>query len=227
MALPKHGKSTVLVNFGTHALLTGRNVLHVSLENYKEQVAERYDTRIFDRPIASIRKLPKTFVRKMEELRVSLKSKLEIAVFPTKSLTLAQLESAIASATKPDVVIVDYPALMRPPQRRDEKRHELTDIYEGIRRVAGEAGVPIWTAHQANRPGMEARTLGMQHIAECFEIAAIVDLAVSSNYDEAREGELKLFVMGSRLGRSGFEIACSVDWDVARVRAVLDEEEST
>lgn len=223
MGLPKHGKSTALRTVAAHAVLTGRSVLHVSLENRLDEVAQMYDARFYGRGQKVLAKVPNRFTRVMGELQAKLKSKLQIKWFPKKTLTPPMLETCIEGAGKVDVVILDYAALMRPTNPKDEKRLQLMDIYEQLGRISGECGVPIWTAHQANRPGVNAKVLYMDHMSECFEITGIVELAVSVNHDPARRAELSLYVMGSRIGESEFGVDCSVDWETSRITALSDE----
>lgn len=225
MALPKHGKTTVLTAFGKRAVLDGKNVLHVTLENSREVTAARYDSSFSMTPMEQMKKAPVRFLKTMRDLVQSLSSRLKIAYYPTRSLTLLSLAGTAASMENLDLLIVDYADLLRPSRKQDERRHELTDLYEGLRRVAGEVGVPIWTASQANRPGFGAKVLGMEHIAEDLNKVAIMDLGISVSYDEieAHRGQMKLFVMGNRLGPSGFEIDCEVDFATASLRPILDE----
>lgn len=226
LALAKHGKSSMLVNFGVNALMAGKQVLHVSLENSRPLVSSRYDTRIYGKSVDDICKTPKRFWERMKELSDTLKTTLEIVYFPTKTLTPQHLSTVIAGATKPDVVMLDFADLMRCPTRDDARRFELAGLYTDIRRVAGECQVPIWTASQANRPAFGAKVIGMDNFSECFEKAGIMDVGISVNQDDdqAARGELILALMGSRIGRSGILVDCKVDWETAMVRAYTAEE---
>lgn len=223
LGLAGHGKSSTLVSFAGNCLMSGRKVLHVSLENSLEVTAEKYDTFLFGKPIESIRKLPKTFRKTLLDLRERLKASLEIQVFPADSLPVAEFGSVVAASTKPDVVILDYGTLLKSGSKREDKRHELTDIWKGIRKVAGECGVPIWSAHQANRVGVQSALLGMEHSAEFFDIVGIVDVMASVNWDEERPSEATLYVFKNRLGKTGFQIPCSVDWSLSKIRPLSDE----
>lgn len=218
LGIAGHGKSTVLRCVGASNLLTGRNVLHVSLENSMEVTEAMYDARFFGRPLDKIRKLPATFRKQMTALTEKLAARLSVVERPSQTVTPSALDAVIAAAPfKPDLVLVDYAALMRPPSKREDYRHELADIFRGVRKVASDARVPIWTAHQSNRPGLGARRIGMEHTAESFEIMGIVDFGMSINYDESREAEVILSVIKNRLGRSGFDVVCEADWSISKV----------
>jgi replicative DNA helicase len=225
LGLAGHGKSTVLRQIGANCLLAGRNVLHISLENSQYITAQMYDCLLYGKPIAKIKKRPEKFQAAMTALLAGLKSRLTIQYFPSKTLSLPQLEVEVESArVRPEIVLVDYAVLLRPTKAREERRFDYAEIFENLRGVAARTQVPLWTAHQANRPGMGSSRLGMEHFAECFEIPGIIDLGVSINADESKQAEAELYVFKNRLGPSDFEIPCSVDWTTSRIRAFMDEE---
>lgn len=227
LGLAGHGKSTVLRQIGANSLLAGRSVLHVSLENSEQITAQMYDCLIYGKPLTRIQKRPEKFQAAMEQLLAGLKSKLRIKYFPQQTMTTSQLEVLIETCDpRPDVVIVDYAALMKPSRSSDERRFDYASIWGGLRSVSGLVGIPIWSAHQANRPGVSSRRLGIEHFAECFEIPGILDVGFSVNADESRQAEVDLFVFKNRKGPSDFEIPCSVDWDISRIKPFSDEEDT-
>jgi len=225
VAPPKHGKTTMLINIATGALMQGKGVAYVTLELSQKMIASKFDTRLFGREISSIKKKPKSFVRALAELREKMTGKLHIIEYPTKGLSVDKLESVIEGLDACDLVVVDYGQLLKSGISRGERRHEITDIYENLRRVAGELKIPIWTAHQGNRPSTGSKIVGMEHVAEDFNIVAIADLAVSINQseEERRQNKLRLYVMGSRIGASGQQIDCDVNWRTANIRPSIDE----
>lgn len=212
VGLAGHGKSTALVaGPGRAGLLAGKSVLHVSLENYVDITAAKYDCALLGKSEKELAKLPKTLQRTLRELTEKLSAKLQIVYAPDNSLTLGQLEAIIESAGKVDVVILDYAAKMRAGKGRDEKRHELEELFVGLRGLAGSCGVPLWTAHQSNKT-KGARLITIENFQECFAIAGIIDLGISTNYDETRPAEMLLYLMKNRIGRGLFEIPCEVDF---------------
>lgn len=225
VGLPGHGKTTALVNCAARVLETGRSVAYITFELCKEIIASKFDTIFFGGTLSEIRKKPKEFAKKIVAKRQELMSNLYIVERPTKSVTPDQIEAIVRKLGHVDMVCVDYGQLVKAPRKRDKEYQELTDIYYELRRMAGELQVPVLTAHQANRPGMEVRTLQMQHVAGDFEIMAIVDLAVSINQteEEATRGDLRLYVMKSRLGPSGDTIECKVNWHTANITVATDE----
>jgi len=220
VALPGYGKTTMLVNTGARALLQNKKVLHFTLELSRKIIASKYDTCLFGMSTEKIRKAPKHFARSLRGLRDRLTGSLHIAEFPTDSMTVDQLEAESEKIEGLDLILIDYGQLVKSSLQREKVYHELTEVYKGLRRIAGELKVPIWTAHQANRPGTGADIIRMEHIAGDFNVAAISDICVSINHDEEekREGKLRLFIMKSRIGPSGLQINCAINWKTARVR---------
>lgn len=213
VGLAGHGKSTALVaGPGRASLLAGKSVLHVSLENSVEITAAKYDCAIMEKSEQQLAKLPKTLQKRMAELSQGLKSKLQIRYVPDNTLTMGQLEAIVEEAGKVDVIILDYAAKMRSGKTRDEKRHELEELFVSLRGLAGTVGCPIWTAHQSNKTN-GARLITIENFQECFAIAGIIDLGISVNFDELRPAEMVLYVMKNRLGKGLFEIPCEVDFD--------------
>lgn len=226
---PKHGKTTALVSIASQILLRKRKVLYVTLELSQKVISSKFDTNIFGERLDEIKKKPLAFRTKLHELREDIRGgNLHIAEFPTKGLSLYKLQGLIEKR-RPEIVFLDYASLMRSVRSKDERRFELSDIHEGLRGVAGACHVPIWTAHQANRPSLGRREIGMENIAEDFNIVAICDVAVSINQseDERRSGALRLFVMGNRLGSSGDSIECNVNWALSRITPAFEDREIT
>lgn len=219
LGLAGHGKSTLLTNIGKAGVVRGRSGLHISLENSLDVAAAKYDTAILEKDLKELSKLPVTMRKKLEEIRDVMKGKLDIRYFPDGTLTLSQLEGVIEEAGKVDFIIVDYAAKLKPAKASDDKRLQLEDIFMGLRRIAGEVGVPIWTAAQAHRPGVGVRLLGIEHYSECFAIPGIIDLGVSVNWDQTRPAELIVYPHKNRVGPVGFEINCSVDFSRSLIKA--------
>lgn len=226
IAPPKHGKTTALISFATHALLEKKKVLYVTLELSHKVISSKFDTNLFGRTLDEIKRKPKSFRERLKEMREEIRGgALYIAEYPTKGLSLYKLQDLI-ERVRPDVVFLDYAAIMRSARAKDERRFELTDIHEGLRGVAGHCKVPIWTAHQANRPSLARREIGMENVAEDFNIVAICDVSLSVNQseDEKRSGTLRMHVMGNRLGSSGDSIECNVNWALSKITPAHSEE---
>lgn len=219
LAPPKHGKTATLISFASNALLGGKRIFYVTLELRKEIVLTRFDSNLFEVSSKEIKgENAKEFYKTMKNLEKKIKGHLTIMEYPTKALSLTKLQGFI-ERTKPDVVFVDYASIMRPPRRREDRRFEITDLHEGLRQIAGECSVPIWTAHQANRPALTSKVIGMEHIAEDLNVAAIADVAISVNQTEGEKlrQTLRLHFVGNRLGASGDSLEYKVNWSLSKI----------
>ena len=227
MAPPKRGKSTFLINIGVSSILAGRNVLHVSLEMREKTVAARYDSRFTGESLLNIQKRPKAFYQAMRKIRAHVDSRLHIIEFPTKGATVSDIRRTACEIDKLGAVIVDYADLVRPQRHRNERRFELSEVYEDLRRMAGELDVPVWTATQASRQALKSKHIGLEFISECFDKGAIVDLAMSmcQTYEEIRGDEARIYVMANRIGQGDVEVKCNVNWQTATITEVGDDED--
>jgi replicative DNA helicase len=162
----------------------------------------------------------------MKKLRDETTGGLHVAEYPTKSLSLAKL-STIIDRVKPEIAFVDYASIMRTPYKRDEKRFEITDLHEGLRQIAGDANIPIWTAHQANRPALVTKLIDMEHISEDLNVAAIADVAISVNQtdEERQKGLTRIHILGNRLGPTGDVIEFKVNWGLSKISELSPEAE--
>jgi replicative DNA helicase len=226
IAPAKHGKTASLISLAVPALIREKKVLYVTLELSEKVIASRFDSNLTGCDLETMRKKPKRFQEQMEKIMEKLNGRLTIAWFPTKTLVLSRLHATI-SKVKPDIVFVDHATNMKPGKNRDDRRFEISDIHEGLRSIAGECQIPLWTAHQANRVGFGVKVLEMQHIAEDISVAGIADIIISVNQtsEEKRRGVLQLHIAGNRLGGSGDSIACDVNWVISKITPSFGEDE--
>lgn len=225
VAPPKHGKTTTLVNIGSAALLAQKKVIYVTLELSRKMIAAKFDSRLIGMTPHMIKKKPKKFLRAIEELRDKLTGGLTIAEYPTKGVTVDQIGGMVESNGGADLVLIDYAQLVRTHMKREESWYRLTEIYEDLRRMAGELKTRVWTAHQGNRPSATSKVLRMEHIAGDFNVAGICDVGISVNQtdEERAQGRLRYYVFASRIGDSGRQTFCDVNWKLATVKVSGDE----
>ena len=154
-------------------------MVHYTLELQDTAVAIRYDSCLTGIP------LQKVFLSK-DEIYDSLKDiegDLIIKEYPTKSATPQMIHNHLERLRMRDInvdlVLVDYGDLLRPNVARKEKRHELETIYEDLRAIAQEYKVPLYTASQTNRAGLNAEVITMESISEAFNKCFVADFIFS------------------------------------------------
>jgi hypothetical protein len=155
LAPPGGGKSMALVKFASTALLAGKKVIYYSLELSEKVVGQRFDACLNQVKIKDVWEYA-DIVRESAQEIDSKGGQLVIKEFATGQATtntiLAHLRTLEANeGFIPDEIFIDYADIMKPLANFTEKRHSLTSIYEGIRGIAVEFGIPIWTASQTNR----------------------------------------------------------------------------
>ena len=96
----------------------------------------------------------------------------------------------------PDVLIVDYGAIMKPTSNYKEKRNAIESNYEDLRAIADDYNLALWTAAQGNRPALSKKIVTMSDLAECFAIGNIADVMVCmcQTNKEKKKGDIRLFL---------------------------------
>jgi hypothetical protein len=202
------GKSWGLINVGAHAVKQGLNVVHYTLELNEGYVGQRYDavlTGIANQNLKYNQDEVASMVSK-------LKGNLIIKYYPTKTASCstirAHIEKMILVGKKPDLVIVDYADLLRGSVAKKEMRHELESIYEDLRGVAGEYGIPMFTASQANRSALEQDVIEADKISESYSKIMIADfvISLSRKMTDKIAGTGRFHIIKNRFGPDGITL---------------------
>lgn len=202
------GKSWALANVGANAVKAGKTVLHYTLELNQSYVGLRYDS-IFTGIAAQDLKYNLPDVKKRLK---QIPGELVIKYYPTKAAGVMSLASHIEKCRlqgkKPDLVIVDYADLLRGSGRGREVRHELGNIYEDLRGLAGEYEIPIWTASQANRSALQEDVIQADKIAESYSKIMTADFVVSLSrkIEDKAAGTGRWHVIKNRFGPDGITL---------------------
>jgi replicative DNA helicase len=220
------GKSHGLVDIGKHAVCEGFNVAHYSLELGDLYVGKRYDARVsgvsFDNLLTSKERVEKS----LEEV----KGQLVIKSYPAKTITTLAIKNHVNQLVlrdkKPDLIIVDYGDLLRSTRQAKDKRLEEEAVYEELRALAQELDLPVWTATQANREGLDAEVLTLKHVAECYGKAMISDFFLTMT--RKKENEFitfgNFFVAKSRLGPDGIKLPIAVTTALSKIEVIPESE---
>ncbi len=128
-----------------------------------------------------------------------------IKAFPTGGLTVPALTAYLdmleqSSGFVPDMLIVDYPDLMRVDTKN--YRIDLGAIYRDLRGVAVERNIGVLCASQSNRTGASAKLITDIHAGEDFSKIATADtvLTYTQTVFEREMGLARIFVSNSRVG---------------------------
>ena len=108
------GKSLFMCHVASSALLSGKNVLYITLEMSEEKIAERIDANLLNVPIQEITELPKVmFENKVTNLAKKTQGTLIIKEYPTASAHSGHFkallnELALKKSFRPDIIFIDY-----------------------------------------------------------------------------------------------------------------------
>lgn len=220
--------SHFLVQMGANAMRQGKNVLHYTFELSEHKVGIRYDANFCGISATDVPDEKDFVKKKYEELKPTL-GRLFIKEYPTNTVTVMGLKAhieklAITNSFRPDVIIIDYADIMRSSRQFDSLRHELKLVYEELRGLSMELGIPVWTASQSNRGSTDIDVIGLDSISESFGKVMVCDFIVSLSRKplQKSQGLGNLFIAKNRFGKDG--IVFPVRLDAARsIIEVLDK----
>lgn len=229
------GKSFMLAQLAYAAFCQGKTTVFYSMELREIPVGLRLDSKFTNIPLTQLlldtegkhRKQVIDAIRKESEKHEKT-PEIIIKEYPTKSASLTKLKShyaqLVASGKRPDMIIVDYADLMRPSARYKDKRFELESIVEELRGWAGELNIPIWTASQTNRDGLDISVVTLKTISEALSKAMVADLIISigRSPELQQQGRACYYLAKNRLGVD--KIAFTGEFDTSVMNFTIDTE---
>ena len=208
------GKTWVLAAIGAAAVKAGKSVVHYSLELSENYVGERYDTIFTSIPSADLVDNRDLVHRKIK----SLAGKLLIKYFPPKGVSSKKIEAHIdkmtAAGNKPDLIIVDYADLLLSHSNKNDSTYgEQGGVYIELRGMGGELGIPIWTASQTNRSGIDSEVIEADKIADSYAKVMNADfiMSVSRKSKDKLNNTARVHVMKNRFGMDGITFPTKMD----------------
>lgn len=203
------GKTWMLCKVASEAIMTGKKVVFVSLEQPRSQIVFRIHTLLSKELGYSLRHrdLMQGVNMTMEDYRSFLvdlpdalpsSSRLHISD-PTRGRATPYTLASLIERHDPDVLIVDYLTLMKTE----------SDDWQGVARLSKETklvgsqyGVPILAAAQINREGDTGRKPpSAKHLAQGDSIGQDADLIVTHKKDS--ESVLQCLIAKNRSGQDG------------------------
>lgn len=220
------GKSMVLTHLGAQALKQGKNVIHYTLELADTYVSTRYDSCLTGIS------LDRVFFKKNQvyESIKELQGRLIVKEYPTKSISPRSLRTHLDRVKnrgiKIDMIIVDYGDLLKSTESHKEKRHELGSIYEELRAIAMDFNVPVVTASQTNRNGLNAEVITMESISEAFNKVFVADFifSLSRTIEDKGSNQGRVFIAKNRNGCDGIIFPIFMDSSKVLIKVLPPEE---
>lgn len=216
------GKSWLLQLFAKNALLQGYNVLFYTLED-----KESFHLKRIDRLISHIHK--DDIREKLDDLKAILKNKvtgkLKIKHYPpeiTNTNTLmAHLEKMRLYDFDPDIVFIDYGDQMAPNKQYGQEWKNEKQVFDEIKSMADIENVPIWTATQGNRGGLEKEILDVDNIGGAYGKVAPsnIMLSLTRSRKEKENNTGKLYVVKNKDNRDSviFDMFTELDRGIIEI----------
>ena len=180
------GKSLFMCHMASSCLLSGKNVLYITMEMAEEKIAERIDANLLNVNIQEITDLPKQmFDSKVTNLAEKTQGTLIIKEYPTASahsghFTALLNELALKKSFRPDIDFIDYLNICASSRYRGNSNVNsysyIKAIAEELRGLACEANVPIVSATQTTRSGYGSSDVELTDTSESFGLPATADL---------------------------------------------------
>ena len=192
------GKSLVMCHFAASYLAQGKNVLYITLEMSEERIAERIDANLFDVSLDQIEALPRdVFDSKVKKIAAKTQGKLIIKEYPTAAAHSGHFRALLNELKLkknfiPEIIFIDYIGICSSARVKGLSGSVNTNsfvkaISEELRGLAIEFNVPIWTATQVNRMGMNSSDPNMTDIADSFALTGTADFMISLTETEQLE----------------------------------------
>lgn len=251
------GKTAVCVNFAWNAaVMQGKNVVYFTSETLREEVRLRLVTRHsmlpgFGLAAGEAPGLNSRDVRagtlsafgfsKLGEVLHDWEhnpayGKRYVVQLP-RGATMSVVEARLAAISRqfqPDLVVIDYLALLRAENARKDRREDLSgilmDAKEGARTFADGLGVPLISPWQVNRDGWkqakERKEYDLAALAESAEASNSADIVLTLLESEADDGSrgrrvpLSLDILKNRAGEKGRNMKIVADYATSTFAAV-------
>lgn len=231
----------ILTNFATNYVKLKLNVLYIALEELKNRMVLRFEQSMLRRTKADILTngvLNEANFAKHQEVIKNNRAHLGnlfFARYSPRTITSARIEQLISDimireGIRLDVVIVDYPDLLRNPHATGNESDDGGKLYEEMRRIAQDYDVAMWTASQLNRTAYSADIKTSEHIEGSIRKRNAAEIVLVGNQTEQEylEGYTRLLadkVRNNPDGKAKRMLGFRVIGNAQTVRDYADERE--
>lgn len=160
------GKTLTAVNMAINYVKQGLNVMYVALEEYEGRIALRFEQALNSLSKATLLpnyelndmlydRLQETYKVAKEQGKLGelyIESRLPQTVTPS-GLEQIVVKTMIEKGIDLDVLVIDYPDLMKNPHEQRSESDAGGKLFEDIRALGKKYNLVIWTLSQTNRTG--------------------------------------------------------------------------
>lgn len=219
------GKSWLLTQIVINALKSGKNVLHISLENRKRTVGLRYDSLITGTNSKRLYEFQDVSKQKITDF-FKTSGKLFIQEFPTNGMNIAEMYSYIKRVqnkykTKIDLLILDYIDIIDLSKYEGQEWYQVKKATEDLRKIAFDLNIGVWTATHPNAEGIKAQIMKYSQVAGGTNRFKVVDFVFSFNRDlDSDSTEAILYCGKNRIGQVGGMFKMIFDINNAYIKVI-------
>lgn len=190
----KSGKSTLLGRVSAGFMWQGKKVAVASGELSAKKYRKRIDAMLsgisyFD--LYNKRSLPTGTRAQLEAVRAACSGEMRIKSFPANRSRIMDIERWLDRLAEDqgfvaDVLVVDYLTLFKSNEKYEDKRVSIGESAVDLRGLAMEKEIPVWTAAQVNRAGLDKPMIGPSDLAEDISLFFTLDflIAICQTKDE-------------------------------------------
>lgn len=208
------GKSTMSCHIALHAAKQGFNVAYYTLELSDKYVGKKIDSVMTGIDMKQL-KLNRALI---EKLNNEIPGQIIIKEFYPGRSTMDSIEADQRHlhndlGITTELIVIDYPELLKPRKSRKDSFEESNDVYTDIKGYAKETGRRIVAPSQLNRGGMKADVVEHDGIAGSVGKIFIADfvVTVSRKREDKLAGTARWHILKSRLGLDGMTYNVSMD----------------
>lgn len=231
------GKSLAMCHMAAANLMSGYNVLYITMEMAEERIAERIDANLLDLSLDELKVISKeAYKKKIQRLNETVKGRLKVKEYPTACAGSANFrhlinELKIKKNFIPDIIYIDYLNICLSSRIKNGANVNsytlIKAIAEELRGLAVENNVPIISATQTTRGGYSNSDVGLEDTSESFGLPATADFMFALITSEELEemGQIMVKQLKNRYADPGFHRRFVIGVDRSRMK-LYDVEDS-
>lgn len=231
------GKTLFMTHCASASLMSGKNVLYITMEMAEERIAERIDANLMKVTLDDLSLLDHTtYQKKVARLKGITAGKLIIKEYPTGSASANHFrhllnELRLKKNFAPDVIFIDYLNICTSARLKGGANVNsytmIKSIAEELRGLAMEFNVPVMSATQTTRSGYGNSDVELTDTSESFGLPATADFmfALISTEDLEKLGQLMVKQLKNRWGSTDHPKRFIIGIDRSKM-TLFDVEES-
>jgi replicative DNA helicase len=190
------------------------DVLHYTLELSESYVGQRYTTILTGIQTSEHMTRKDEIIRRIKAIPGRVRIKYYPPQFASAKTISAHIEKIRATGFKPALIIIDYADLLKSGNRGGDGLYaELGGIYEELRGLSGETGIPVWTATQTNRAAIDHEVIQADSVGDSYKKVQTADfiMSVSRKTKDKLSKTGRIHIVKNRFGPDGLTFPAKID----------------